>query len=315
MSWPKDVRWIKFCDNRMKRNKHIFVLLTILIGSGCINNAAKETETKAAEIENTNKKMNGNYLLVNGINMYYELHGSGKPLVLIHGGGSTIETSFGRIIPLLSKNRQLICVELQAHGRTGDRDAPISFEQDANDVAELLKQLKINKTDVLGFSNGANTALQMAINYPQLCNKIIAASALLKKDGTFPQFWEFMKNGTFEQMPQPYKDAFLKVNPDSVKLMNMFRKCAHRMMNFKEFSNEQLQSIKTPVLLVNGDQDVATSEHIVAMSKLMPHCKLAIIPGGHGAYIGEITTLNTDVNDNEFIVPLIEKFLNEKVKQ
>ncbi len=256
--------------------------------------------------------MTSGYSHVNGIAMYYEIYGQGKPLVLIHGGGSTIETTFGRVIPLFSKDRQLICVELQAHGRTSDRNTPISFEQDADDVAALLKNLGISKVDLFGFSNGGNTALQMAIRHPELCHKIVAASPLLKRDGAFPQFWEFMKNGTFEQMPQQYKDAFLMVNPNITKLMTMYEKCAERMINFKEFSDEQIKSIKVPVLLVNGDQDVATSEHIVAMSKLIPDSKLAIIPGGHGEYIGEITTLSPDFKANEFIVPLIEKFLNEK---
>lgn len=258
------------------------------------------------------KPENTGYSQVNGINMYYELYGQGKPLVLIHGGGSTIQTSFGRIIPLLCKTRQLICVELQAHGRTGDRDAPLSFEQDADDVAALLKNLGIKKADILGFSNGGNTALQIATRHPECCNKVVAASVLLKKDGTFPQFWEFMKNGTFDQMPQQYKDAFLSVNNDSTKLMTMYRKCAERMIHFKEFTDEQITAIKTPVLLVNGDQDVATAEHIVAMSKLIPNCRLAIIPGGHGAYIGEITTLQAHYKESDFSIPLIEKFLDEE---
>ncbi|MBS1681380.1 MAG: alpha/beta hydrolase [Bacteroidetes bacterium] len=252
------------------------------------------------------------YTDVNGIKMYYEIYGDGKPLVLIHGGGSTIQTSFGRIIPLLSKNRQLICVELQAHGRTGDRPDGISFEQDADDVALLLKNLKIAKADIFGFSNGGNTALQIAIRHPQLCRKIVAGSVLLKRDGTFPQFWEFMKNGTFDQMPQQYKDAFIEVNPDNTKLLTMHRKCADRMIHFKDFSDADLQSIKSPVLFINGDKDVATSEHIVAMSKLVTNGSLAIIPGGHGAYMGEITTLNPDFKKNEFIVSILEKFLDEE---
>ncbi len=259
------------------------------------------------------------YSEVNGLNMYYEIYapagqsdGEYIPLVLIHGGGSTIQTTFGRIIPSLAQHRVLIGVELQAHGRSGDRSTGISFEQDADDVARLLENLQITKADIFGFSNGGNTALQMAVRHPQLCNKIIAGSVLLKRDGTFPQFWEFMKNATFDQMPQQYKDAFLKVNPDSSKLMNMHLKCADRMVNFKEFSDEQIKSVKSPVLLINGDQDVATSEHIVAMSRLIPDCSLAIIPGGHGAYIGEITTLPPDYKTNAFIVPVIEKFLDEK---
>lgn len=249
---------------------------------------------------------------VNGINMYYEIHGQGKPLVLIHGGGSTIETSFGRIIPLLSPSWQLICVELQAHGRTGDRNSPISFKQDADDVAQLLQILGYEKVAVLGFSNGANTALQMAIRHPDLCSKIIAGSPLLKKNGTFPQFWEFMKNGTFEQMPQAYKDAFLSVNPDDGKLHNMYEKCANRMINFEEFSDEEIKAIQVPVLLINGENDVATTAHVSAMSKLMTDCQLEIVQGGHGAYLGEVTTLNADPQTQTFAIPpFIEKFLTE----
>jgi len=205
----------------------------------------------------------------------------------------------------------LICVELQAHGRTGDRNAPISFKQDADDVAQLIRNLGYEKVDVFGFSNGANSALQMAIRHPELCSKIIAGSPLLKKDGTFPQFWEFMKNGTFEQMPQAYKDAFLSVNPDDVKLHNMYEKCANRMINFEEFSDEEILAIKVPVLLINGENDVATTEHVVAMSKLIPNCQLEIVPGGHGAYIGEITTITPNTQAKTFAIPVIEKFLSE----
>lgn len=292
--------------------KQVILLFTsvVLILTSCLDR--KKTEPINDEMEMTESQtFKSGYSEVNGMPMYYELYGKGKPLVLIHGGGSTIQTSFGRVIPLFSKDRQLICVELQAHGRTGDRKSDISFEQDADDVAALLRNLNIRKSDILGFSNGGNTAMQMAIRHPELCNKIVAASPLLKRDGAFPQFWEFMKNGTFEQMPQAYKDAFLSVNPDSARLMTMYEKCASRMIHFKDFTDEQLTSIVTPVLLINGDTDVATSEHMVAMSKLISNSRLAIIPGGHGAYIGEITTLREDSKETDFIVPLIENFLDE----
>ncbi|MCC6720868.1 MAG: alpha/beta hydrolase [Bacteroidia bacterium] len=259
---------------------------------------------------NKSKNFLYGYSYVNGIKMYYEIYGKGKPLILIHGGCSTIQSSFGRIISLFSKNRQIICVELQAHGRTSDRHTPLSFEQDADDVANLLKNLKINKADLLGFSNGGNTVLQIAIRHPEICNKIIAGSVLLKQNGAFPHFWEFINNGTFEQMPKEYKEAFLKVNPNNTKLKNMYKKCADRMSNFNDFSDEQLQSIKASVLLINGDKDVATNEHITAIAKLISNCRLAIIPGGHGEYIGEITTLNPNFKTSEFVVPLIEKFLD-----
>jgi len=298
----------------MKR-RITYIVLTILALTACNENKKEATNNSMTTSVTEKATMKSGFSEVIGIKMYYEIYGQGKPLFLLHGGGSTIQTTFGRVIPLFSKDRQLICVELQAHGRTGDRNTPISFEQDADDVAALLKNLNVHKADIFGFSNGGNTALQVAIRHPEVCNKVVAGSVLLKRNGTFPQFWEFMKNGTFDQMPQQYKDAFIKVNPDSTKLITMYQKCADRVINLKDFTDEQIKSIKAPVLLINGDQDVATAEHIVAMSKLIPNCKLAIIPGGHGAYIGEITTLNADYKESEFIIPLIEKFLDEKTKQ
>lgn len=288
--------------------KNLFIFVLLLLSLNCCKKTTKPT---TMPITDSLTKKTG-YSDVNGIAMYYEIYGEGKPLVLLHGGGSTIQTTFGRVLPLFSKDRQLICVELQAHGRTGDRSSDLSFEQDADDVAALLKNLNIQKADFFGFSNGGTTVVQLAIRHPEICKRIVSASPLFKRNGTFSQFWEFMKNGTFEQMPQQYKDAFLAVTPDSAKLLTMYQKCADRMINFTDLPDDLLKSIKVPVLLVNGDADVASSEHIVAMSELIPNSKLAIIPGGHGAYIGEITTLSTDYKDNDFIIPIIEKFLDAK---
>src|SRR5690349_14156777 len=130
----------------------------------------------------------GKYADVNGLKMYYEIHGTGFPLVLIHGGGSTLETTFGRILPELAKANQVIAVEMQAHGHTRDIDRPMTFEQDADDIAVLLKQLHIQKANIFGFSNGASTTLQVAIRHPQLVNKIIVASTMYNKAGAFNGF-------------------------------------------------------------------------------------------------------------------------------
>ena len=153
---------------------------------------------------------------VNGINMYYEVHGrrDGVPLVLLHGGGSTIEVTFSRVLPVFAGSRRVIAVEEQGHGRTTDRDAPVTFESSADDVAALLRHLKVDKADIFGFSNGASVALQVAIRHPQLVRKLVFASSMTKKDGAHPQLWEFMKQADFSNMPQPLKDAFLRVNPD-----------------------------------------------------------------------------------------------------
>lgn len=252
------------------------------------------------------------YATVNGLKMYYEIHGAGSPLVLIHGGGSTIQTSFGRVLHSFAKTHKVIAVELQAHGRTADRNRPLSFEQDADDVAALLKYLNVDKTDILGFSNGGSTTLELAIRHPQQVNKIIVASTFYKKDGAQPWFWDFMAKATFEGMPQPLKDAFLKENPDTNALRKMCARDITRMQSFSNISDELMNAIKAPAFIIIGDADVVRPEHAVEMYRLLPHAKLAILPCGHGDYFGEITTSQDSTLIAE-TVSMINKFLNEPV--
>ncbi|HWB25493.1 MAG TPA: alpha/beta hydrolase [Chitinophagaceae bacterium] len=229
------------------------------------------------------------YSLVNGIQMYYEIYGGGNALVLIHGGGSTIETSFAKVIPLLCKTRKVIAVELQVHGRTGDRPAPESFEQDADDVAALLQNIGIAKADIMGFSNGGNTTMQLAIRHPQMVNKIIVASAFYKREGMYPWFWDFMPAATLQNMPAELQEAYKKVAPHPEKLETMHSKDRDRMLHFTDWSDDTLKSIAAPTLFIVGDKDVVTPEHTMAMHNLVTNSRLAVIPGGHGEYLGEIT--------------------------
>jgi pimeloyl-ACP methyl ester carboxylesterase len=231
------------------------------------------------------------YSEVNGLRMYYEVYGQGKPLVLIHGGGSTIQTSFGNIIPLLSTNRQIIAVELQAHGRTGDRDTFLTFEQDADDVVQLLKNLQIDKADFLGFSNGGQTTIAIALRHPDIVNKIIIASAFYNRSAAVPHFWEGFNNATLSAMPQALQEGFLAVNNNQAALQNMFNKDVQRMKAFKGWSDEQIQSIQAPTLILNGNNDVGSPEHAVQMHRLIPNSVLVILPGGHGEYLGETGAL------------------------
>jgi pimeloyl-ACP methyl ester carboxylesterase len=247
---------------------------------------------------------------VNGISMYFEIYGEGKPLILLHGGGSTIQTSFGRIIPSLANSRKVIAVELQAHGRTSDRDKPVSFEQDADDVAGLMKVLGVSKADIFGFSNGGSTTMQIAIRHPDLVNKIVVASSFYRRDGMFPGFWDFMAKGTINDMPQSLKAAFLEVTPDSAKLQNLFEKCSQRMLAFKDWDDTMLKAIKARTLIVNGDHDVATSEHVVKMHRLIANSQLLIVPGGHGEYMGEVSFANTESKVKAF-VPILDEFLDK----
>ena len=255
-------------------------------------------------------KLNSGYSDVNGLAMYYEIYGDGKPLVLIHGGGSTIQASFGRIIPQLSRKRKIIGVELQAHGRTNNRDTDLSFEQDADDISTLLKNLQITKTDIFGFSNGGSTAMQMAIRHPEMVDRMIVGSAFYKRSGVPREFWDFMNQATIDQMPQQFKDTYTKIAPVPGNLQSMHDKCVKRMMEFKDWTDDMIKSIKAPALLIIGDADMVTPEHAVELYRIIPDCRLAIIPGGHGEYIGEITTLK-DINEDKAIaVPIIEEFLS-----
>ena len=248
---------------------------------------------------------------INGINMYYEIHGEGGvPLILIHGGGSTIQTSFGVLLPLLAADHQIIAVELQGHGRSSDRDAPESFEQDADDVAALLNYLKVAKANIIGFSNGGTTTLQMAIRHHQLINKIVVISGAYKRDGFMPGFFDFMKTATFESMPQPLKDAYLAVTPNPAGLLNMFTKDKQRMVDFEDISDDVIGRIKVPALFMVADKDVITIEHTAAMSRLVKGSDLIVLPGAHGKFFGEMGS----VNDNNEMAKATAILLNEFLK-
>ena len=255
------------------------------------------------------QKESGHYAMVNGLKMYYEIHGKGMPLVLIHGGGSTIQSTFGTILPELAKTHQVIAVELQAHGRTRDIDRTFSFEQDADDVAALLEQLHIEKADIMGFSNGGTTSLQIAIRHPKLVNKLVLASTTYKRNGLPPGFFEGMKQASLDNMPQPLKEAFLAVNPDPKGLQAMFNRDANRMIAFKDISDEDIHAIQAPALVINGDKDVVLVEHALALSRALPHAELAVLPGGHGDYIGEICAADKDSKVPVLLVALIDAFL------
>ena len=253
------------------------------------------------------------YVSINGLKMYYEIHGRGVPLVLIHGGGSTIQTSFRRVLHSFAKERQVIAVELQGHGRTTDINRPETFEQDADDVAALLKYLEIENADFFGFSNGGNTTMQIAIRYPNLVRKIILGSAFFKRDGIYPHFWESLNHSTLKDMPQLLKDAYKKVAPDSNDLSKMYEKDKKRMVEFKDWEAEDIHSINVPALIIIGDEDVVRPEHAVEMFRLLPHARLSILPGIHGAYIGEVTTGMEHSKIPDLTVSIIEEFLNESM--
>jgi len=293
------------------RRKMLGVVFGILASmAGCAGHP--RTSENANMTSNPSPPAKVGHAPVNGISMYYEIHGdaAGTPLVLLHGGGSTIGVTYGRALPLFARHRQVIAVEEQGHGRTTDRDQPIRFETSADDVAALLRYLEVAQADIMGFSNGASVAMQVAIRHPALVRKLVFASSMTKKSGARPQFWEFMSKATFADMPQPLKDEFLKVNPDPQKLRTMHDKDLERMHHFTDISDDDVRSVKVPTLVIVGDRDIVKAEHALELTQLLPQARLLILPSGHGEYLGEMTVTTKASHFPEWTEGLIADFLD-----
>ena len=287
---------------------HVALLASIALGSSPML-AMAQARTNARTGEPANPR--SGYADVNGLHMYYEVHGTGgTPLVLIHGGGSTIETNFGRVLPLLSRSRRVIAVEVQAHGQTHDIDRPFTFEQDADDVAALLDSLHVRRADILGFSNGGTTALQTAIRHPNKVNRLVIASSNYRRDGMQKGFWEFMEKESYADMPQPYKDAHLKIDPSEESVHVMHDRDARRMLAFKDIPDESIKAIQAPTLVVVGDKDVVRLEHALELSRALPHARLCILPGAHGNYLGEIMPPTMSDRRVAIFADLVAEFLD-----
>lgn len=286
-------------------------VFAVALATACTGGVPGSTAGCASGTAYSQTLLESGHAPVNGIRMYYEVHGrrGGVPLVLLHGGGSTIESTFGRVLPCLSRERQVIAVEEQGHGRTSDRNAPFGFESSADDVATLLQQLEVEQADLFGFSNGASVALQVAIRHPERVRKLVFASAMTRREGAYPQLWEFMEQADFSNMPQPLKDAFLDVNPDVRQLRTMHDKDAARMLGFVDVPDEVVRSIRAATLVLIGDRDIVKPEHAVALTRLIPGARLLIVPGGHGDYLGEIVAAENETQDPELMARLVERFL------
>ncbi|MEG3789405.1 alpha/beta hydrolase [Lysobacter sp. CCNWLW3] len=247
------------------------------------------------------------YAPVNGLRIYFEIHGVANPaqppLVLLHGGGDTIGTSFGQILPKLSRHRQVIAFEQQGYGHTADIvERAFSFEQSADDTAALLNYLKIEKADLFGFSNGGTIAVQVAIRHPEVVRKLVLASALLTRDGAYPWLWQAMDNAKLENMPKELQEEYLKVAPHPENLRLFHDKAAQRMRDFKDIPTEAIRGIAVPMLVVVGDADVIRPEHAVDTFRLLQKAQLAVLPGTDHMQV----TARVD-----WLVPMIDGFLDE----
>jgi pimeloyl-ACP methyl ester carboxylesterase len=171
--------------------------------------------------------------------------------------------------------------------------------------------LKIENADFFGFSNGGHTTIQITIRYPNLVRKIILGSASFKKEGMYSQFWDSLSHSTLKDMPQLLKDAYKKIAPDPNDLSKMYEKDKKRMLEFKDWKADDIRFINAPALIIISDDDVVRPEHAVEMFRLLPHARLSMLPGIHGAYIGEVTSGMEHSKIPDLAVSIIEEFLNE----
>jgi len=235
------------------------------------------------------------YAPVNGLKLYYEIHGTGEPLILLHGGVGATEM-FNPILPLLSNTRRVIAVDLQAHGRTADIDRPLTMEAMADDIAALIKHLGIEKADVMGYSLGGGVALRTAIQHPGAVRKLVVVSTAFKRDGWYPEIVAGMAQmgpGAAEPMKQtPMYQMYARIATKPEDWPVLLTKLGELLRKDYDWSKD-VAAIQAPTLLVFGDADAVRTEHAVQFFELlgggkkdggwdgsgMSNARLAILPG------------------------------------
>jgi len=259
----------------------------------------------------------GKYAAVNGINLYYEIHGSGTPLVMLHGGFGTFEM-FSALSPALALDHQIIGVDLYGHGRTALTDRPIRFEQMADDIAGLIQHLGLEKADLLGFSLGGAVALQTAIRYPERVNKLVVISTPFKRAGWHPEMQAGMTAFDPEFfMNTPIYDGYLRVAPKPEDFPRFVANMGEGMSQDYDWT-EQVSALRTPTLIIAGDADGLPPAHAVEFFKLLggglrdagwngEHLiasQLAILPGA---------THYDIVSRADLLLPVLSPFLGAKM--
>ncbi len=266
------------------------------------NDGGKGTAMSSAKGETT--KAHG-YAPVNGLKMYYEIEGNGDPLVFIPPAFGFAGThSFSDLV----QNHTVITVDLQGNGRTADLpDRPISIEQYALDVVGLLRYLKISKADFLGESYGGNTAALIAVRHPELVRRVVTYSATFAPPPNTldPETTRYDQPPTAETRDIEFqRDNYKRVAPDPNYWPRIYAKVGD--IQWRGFSNEELASIRAPMLIIQGDHDFVRLEHSVETARLIPRAELAVVPdASHFALSSE----------PEKVLPLITRFLEKPEKE
>lgn len=255
----------------------------------------------------------GRYASINGLSMYYEIHGTGRPLVLLHGALMTIEGSFGRILPALAATRQVIAVEQQAHGRTADIDRPLTYEGMAADTVELLRQIGVKEADVFGYSMGAAIAIEVAVRHPGLVRKLVLASPAYTREGMYPEVFEGIETLTPEAFAgTPFQEEYARTAPNPQDWPVLIEKVKQLDRDFQGWTAEDIRSIRAPVLVIIGDSDIVRPEHAVEIFQLLgggvagdlaglPRSRLAVLPG---------TTHITLIDRTDWLLTMIGEYLD-----
>jgi len=236
------------------------------------------------------------YADVNGLHLYYEEHGEGPPLLLLHGGLMTIELNFGIALPVLAERHRVIAVELQGHGRTGDVDRRPTFPDFAADVVALLDHLGIERADVVGFSLGGLTGYELVISHADRVRRAVLASADHRND----------RAGEVDpaRLPtqddyQAMRDAYLATAPEPGAFDAVAEKTIELVHSFTGWTDDQLRGVHLPVLILVGDTDFIHVENAAEAMRLLPQGKLAVLPG----------TTHMGVTRSTLLAPVIEAFL------
>jgi pimeloyl-ACP methyl ester carboxylesterase len=286
-----------------KRTKRLFstilMLLAITLVAGC--SLSIDPENERVKAINQTTLVESGYLPINGLEMYYEIHGEGEPLLLLHGGLTSITTSFGYMIPTLAKTRKVIAVEQQGHGHTADIDRPLSYLQMAHDTAALLQQLNIQNADIFGYSDGGNVGIGLAIHYPELVRKLAIGGTNYNNDGVAPEIVEFMRNASAEELGPEMRDMYASEAPNPEDWPIVVDKVMKLGAEFEGWPSEEVASIQAPTLVMIGDADIVLPEHAVEMFRLIPHANLAVLPA---------TDHFLRLNDPVWVLSMIQDFFN-----